>query len=247
MRRGLCFLLLALWSSGASAQFTGGAGGGSGGSSTVQSWQSYSTSFFYPVYPQGGTASGGAAANASTIYCSPGIIFQKMTLAALSVSVTTVFSGGNVQLAVYTSANGRPGALVGYTGSGSTTSLGVISPTFAAGSGTNIQVGPGGSGGDSNLWFCVNRDNTTAVLLPTATTIGFNSILTGFVGSATTANIFSANNEMVAISCTGTNCNGSGSGATFGNPWPATLTAATWTDVVGRFQPRFFYQPFSIP
>jgi len=207
-------------------------------------WGDFSTSFFYPVYPMQLAAAGGAVGAANVIQCTPGIISQKITLAGLSASVTTLSAGGNFQLAIYTSVSGRPGTVIANTGSGSTASVAFVSPTFAAGSGSSVQVGPGGAQGGTNLWFCANRDNAVSVFTPNGAASPGAYGTTALLGSATTANLLNVTSAVVGISCSGAACNGGSS--TFGT-WPATLTGSTWTDVKDRSMPIVFYQPNSIP
>jgi len=207
-------------------------------------WGDFSTSFFYPVSPMEIAAAAGAVGTANVIQCTPGVITEKMTLAGLSANITTLSGGGNFQLAIYTSSSGRPGALIASTGSGSTAGTGFISPTFAAGSGSSVQVGPGGAQGGTNLWFCANRDNAVVVFTPNGVVSPGVGRSTAMVGSATTANLVSVAVNVVGISCAGANCNGGSS--TF-NTWPASLVGSTWTDVKDRSMPIFFYTPSSIP
>jgi hypothetical protein len=203
----------------------------------ITTWTDFSTSFFYPMWPQAPSAVAGTSAAANLITCSPIVIPRKMTLAALTVAISTVSAGNNFQLALYASSSGRPGALIAATASGSTTSLGFVSPALTA----SKQIGPGGSAGGSNLWTCVNKDNAVAAFFAISIV---PSVVQEAIGSATAANLSSLTTNVAGLSCSGASCNGGSS--TF-NTWPATLAGSTWTDVVAKTAPVVFIQPSSIP
>lgn len=182
-----------------------------------------------------GTLTGGVALAVNTIRCSYGNVAQKVTLSQLGAREAT--AGSNLQLAIYTSVSGRPGALIAATGS--------IDISGAAGAKTgaltgNKQVGPGGTDGDRDLWFCSNVDNAATVLAAFAngsTSQAFN------IGTATAGNLFGSNATMTGISCAGAACNGASS--TFGT-WP-TLTGSTWTDITGATSPAIGFLVNSVP
>jgi hypothetical protein len=202
------------------------------GGSGAPGWSDYSTTFIYPASSVSASA-GGVALN-SLIQCTPVLINEKMTLAGLSANITTLSAAGNFQLAIYSSVNGRPNTLIANTGSVTTGATWFVTGTFASGSGSSVQVGPGGAQGGANLWFCANRDNATVVftpmdIVPASQSAGFR------VGSVTTANL-------VSISAV---TSGVTTAVTFGT-W-GSLSAATWADLITRVMPVIYFQPSSIP
>ena len=186
------------------------------------------------------SSSAGVAVAANKIVCEFGAVPQKGTVDQLGVTLTTVDSGGNTQLAIYaTGSDGLPAALIGATGSISVTSGTTLNAVFA--SSATYQIGPGGTAGNGNLWWCQNNDNATAVFVPATALIGVSA---SFVGSATQANVASASAFVNGLSCATTNCEGGSS--TF-NTWPSTLHGSTWTDTNGRNVPIINYHYTSIP
>lgn len=187
--------------------------------------------------PVGGSVNGntGTAATANVIKCSWGGAAQKATIGSVGARMSTNAAAGNMQIAVYSNVNGRPGALLSNTANISTTSGAVTSAALGA----NIQVGPGSANG-TNLWFCFNADNSTVVLNPTT---AFWGPTDWAVGSSVLDNIVGAGNNLQGISCSGANCNGGSS--TFGT-WP-TLTGSTWTNVTDNSMPEIVFKIVSVP
>ncbi|WP_024517096.1 hypothetical protein [Bradyrhizobium sp. Tv2a-2] len=162
----------------------------------------------------------GQGVTSSTIYCKFGIINQKVTISALAIGINTAGSS-NVQLAVYSSVNGKPGSLLSNTANIANNVTGAVSGALGA----NKQVGPGGANGDAALWFCANTNDSTM----TPVISGFNALSgAAYVGSSTLSDILNGTGgtSIGGVSCSGANCNGGSS--TF-NTWPASLAGSTWT------------------
>lgn len=187
------------------------------------------------VFPSG---SAGTVGTANLIVCYYGAVPRKVTVEALGVQMSTVGSGGNVQLALYENSGGVPGALINNTANISTTTGTTISGALGA----NKQVGPGGADGDDNIWWCSNRDNATVI---------FNSVSVASIptmawnwGSSTLSNITAGATTIGAISCSGAACNGGSS--TF-NTWPSSLVGSTWSTVTTRSAPLMAFEVLSYP
>lgn len=176
--------------------------------------------WYMPLGVPSGIAAGGAAEAQSVIVCSYSYIPREITISQLGASVRTVGTT-NLQLAIYASANGLPGALLSNTGNLSNTAS-----TWTSGAlGANQQVGPGSTNG-KDLWFCLNS-NDSSVIVQTYTVAG-TTALASFVGRSTLAGLVANNSSSSPsrLSCSGANCNGGSS--TF-NTWPASLAGSTWT------------------
>ena len=182
-----------------------------------------------------GTVATGNAIGANAIHCAYGVIPQKVTLSALALRIATASPGGNVQLAIYQNSSGRPGAKIDSTGSQSTTSTG----TFALNLGANRQVGPGGTDGGRDVWFCVNADNGTVAFTAYAATFP-----NWYLGSTNIGSVITTNGIITSISCAGANCNGGSS--TF-NTWPSTLSGSTWSDDSTLLMPAIAFKVASFP
>jgi|SRR6185312_4507806 len=193
------------------------------------------SNWYIPIGPLGIVSPSGNA-GVNTIKCFYGNVPRKLTIGALGAKVTSGATG-NVQLAIYSNVNGRPGVLLSSTSSISTASATAISGSLSA----NKQVGPGGADNDDNVWWCSNIDNATAALV--STTIANFTGVASTLGSSALTNVTSAAALISGISCSGAACNGGSS--TFGT-WP-TLTGSTWTDVVATTITVIAFQPASVP
>lgn len=175
----------------------------------------------------------GSAVAANVIRCYYHPISKIVTVQAMGIRETT--AGGNVQLAIYNSANGRPGTLVGKTGSIDVSGAANVK-SGALTSPSTVQIGPGGTTSSSRDFFwCFNDDNGSFV----GTSAGLTQIGQGpLIGSATLSNVIGANATLVGMSCSGAACNGGSS--TFGT-WP-DLTGSTWTDVTTAIMPVIAFE-----
>jgi hypothetical protein len=183
----------------------------------------------------------GSTFTASQIYCRYTFVPKTVTIGTLSANVTTQSSSGNVQLAVYSNANGLPSALLSSTGSIATTSASTV---VTGALGANIQIGPGGSSGGRDIWFCSNTDNTTNIFVAQSTAGTAQGF---FMGAGVVTGIYpgGGSTSIDNISCSGANCNGGSS--TFGT-WPSSLAGSTWTynTTVSRF-PAIGFKVVSSP
>ena len=196
------------------------------------SLQSYSTGRYYVLE---GTGSGaGVASTANVIVCTKGIVLQKLTFSVLTLNITTGGSS-NVQDALYNDTNGLPGTLL--SSSPSVVDTGTLATNLTLSS--NVQTGPG------TVWHCTNVNDSTVVFTANdRTKPGITGPVIGSkVGAAGLANLVSTAASVVAVSCSGANCNGGSS--TFGT-WP-DLTGSTWTEVTSATAPEMYFQPLSVP
>lgn len=208
---------------------------GSGGTTLTPGPGYVASNWYFPAPSMQLTT--GTAVSANVIRCSAGTVYQKSTLSALGGRLTT--AGTNAQFAIYTSSGGRPGALVASTGNIDVTgSAGAKSGALLA----NKQVGPGGSDGDYNLFFCYNIDNAATVLMSLSQSGLGQGVL---IGTATIGNLLGSNVSVIGISCSGAACQPGGS-STLGT-WPASLVGSTWTDVTVAAQAAVGFQVTSIP
>lgn len=186
-------------------------------------------SMFYgnPYSVAGSTGVTSAIPVANSYYCVPFWIYQTVSIKALAIQVTTLSAGNTnqaLQGAVYndmvTTGNvHRPGTLIDYAGTGSTTGFntsvtGVVSATMN--NGTDTIAGP------AMIWTCVQAFDTTvkynAYLASSAPIFG------AILGSATLGRVLSAN----------TNTGFSTIGTAFGGTnWVAFTSATSWTESVG--------------
>lgn len=199
--------------------------------------------FVQPLYKAGrfyvgagtGIALGAGAGGAQNfIECTYGQIQRDITIDRLGVSVNTLFVGGNVQAAIYTDIDVKPGLFLASTTSSMSTSLvtSVSSPI------TPTKVGPAGNG--TALWFCLNMDNVTSKVI--AISSNTDSLVASSIGGSTIAN--AVGGTVGGLACNGANCTG-GSSA-FG-AWPATLVGSTWADLVNNSAPRIGFRVLSVP
>lgn len=185
---------------------------------TVEPVVTYATGQFY--FPAVKQMASGVAHGANVIKCHAGRVEQKLTTTNSAVRITTLFSGGNAQVAMYQDVSGRPGALIASTGNISTTTLGSnITTAWSAAK----QIGPGGADGGRIIWWCSNMDNATAAL---SSPEGPSSHGGWQVGGPRDSLFGGSTTTITGISCTGAACNGGSS--TFGT-WPSTLAGTTWS------------------
>jgi hypothetical protein len=185
-----------------------------------------------------GSFTNGAAATASVIKCTFGQVGQRLTISSLGTRISTLAAAGNIQLALYSNVTGRPGLLLSSTPSISTAAAGA----FNAALGANQQVGVNGANGTSNLWWCINADNSTVVV----NGLSGGTAAVGYIGG-TQVNAGASNslvNMAAAVSCAGAACTGGSS--TFGT-WPATLVGTTWTIVADASAPQIEFLVNSVP
>lgn len=175
--------------------------------------------WYSPIMSTFGAA--GVAPGSHVIVCSFGGWAKKVTVGAVTLRVSTLFVGGDVQVAIYADdpATSSPGLFISSNTSSISTSLlgGLSAPLVPA-----VQIGPGSSAGE-NLWFCANMDN------PTSAIDSFNPGTTSFgqmIGSTNLNQVTASNANVTGIYCAAANC--AGGSSAFGS-WPATLVGSTWT------------------
>lgn len=187
-----------------------------------------------------GTLAAGVVMNANKIQCFYGVIPKLVTILTLGARITTTAAGGNIQFAIYQNSSGVPGALIDKTAS-----ISVASGTLISGNlGGNQQLGPGGTGGGRDTWWCSNVDASAggvAVLTGISTASGLQG---SYQGSATQGNVLGASLSVVAKTCTGAACQGGSS--TF-NTWPANLATSTFSDDTTTQMPVIEFQVVSSP
>ena len=203
-----------------------------------------SSNWYTPFVPSGTvTNSSSMATQHNIIRCFYGAVAQKLTISTLGITVvSSPVASGNMQAAIYASANGRPGALISNTGNMSTAAAASVNAALGA----SKQVGPGGADGGRDLWWCFNMDATAGGGTMVVSSFGTNPSGLGgamMMGSSTQASI-TAGGTLLGISCSGANCNGGSS--TF-NTWPASLTGSTWTDLLVGRSPLIGFQVSSVP
>lgn len=189
-----------------------------------------------------GTFTVAANSPQNQISCKYGYVPQKVTIGALGVRISNVGTT-NIQLAIYANSNGRPGSLLSNTASIVNTSTGVVTANLGA----NRQVGPGGTNGDRNVWFCTNSNDNSATYVGEGQSSGFGDFSTG---SPTASDLLVTNNGdgIYGISCSGTNACG-GVTPTFGT-WPSSLAGTTWNVVTGgsgNQNPIVLFKVVSVP
>jgi hypothetical protein len=166
-------------------------------------------------------AGSGNALQANRIVCHFAVVAKQVTITDLGVGIGTAGSS-NIQLALYANASGRPAALIGNTGSiANNVSATTITGALAA----NKAVGPGGSDGGAELWFCANQNDSTATYATSPASGPGPGIWAGSP-TATQMLVGAANGNMNGIYCAGGITCGGGPG-TFGT-WPASLAGSTW-------------------
>jgi hypothetical protein len=181
------------------------------------------------------------AVSQNRIVCRYGYVSAKVTIGALGARINGVGST-NLQLAIYASSSGRPGAKIGETGNIANTSSAFASAALVA----NKQVGPGGADGGRDLWFCFNNNDSTATFFSNdPQDLAQNE----FIGASTASDLFQTSSSVQqAIYCSGAACNGGSS--TFGT-WPSSLAGSTWTsnqaNSSGNQMPTVAFQPASVP
>ncbi len=166
------------------------------------------------------TTATGTANSVNLISCVYGTIAQKVTLSTIGYRQTTSGTAGSAQLAVYDTVNSLPGILLASTANMST-AVGPATVTSALV--PNIQVGPGGSSGPANLWFCSNQSAPGNVFI---TALSTEQGASQTVGGPTFDTGGAAGLPSKAITCSGAACTGGSS--TFGT-WPTSLAGSTWT------------------
>ena len=129
-----------------------------------------------------GVLTGGAAAGANSIRLAPFRIEEAVTISDLACRVSTLFSGGLCQLAIYAVRpdSNLPGKCIGFTGSISTTLATTVSGDIL---GDNVRLQPG------LYWFAVNSDNATVAYTMYGTT---SSNMGSLIGSPTVTDVLEA-------------------------------------------------------
>lgn len=189
--------------------------------------------WYIPFGIAGQTAGAGLTAN--RISCVYGAVNLPIHIGTVGMQVTTAGASGNVQAALYSNVNSRPGTLISNTASMSTTSIAQINAAL----GSSVAVGPGTTNG-RDIWWCSNQDTAGAgALLTGQSNSNAGPSFGALVGSTTVADAFSNIGSSTGVQCTGAACNGGSS--TFGT-WPASLAGSTWTDVAGSRTPTVIFQ-----
>ncbi len=187
--------------------------------------------------PIGPISSGSSTApGTNLITCHYAIVAQKVTISQLAVYASTV-GISNTQMAIYAATNGLPGVKIGETGSIVNTASPVSGALLA-----NKQVGPGGTDGGRDLFFCANQNDATVIYrgIGSGTVIGAN-----YLGSTTLTQLLSSGPiSITSLTCAGANCNGGSS--TFGT-WPSTLAGTTWTKSTASNAPFTAFLVNSVP
>lgn len=125
----------------------------------------------------------GVALTANRIAFTPFILARSATISDLATRITTVASGGNIQLAIYAAdatTKLPSGSALAATGNLSTTSLGAVSADIT---GSDVTLPPG------LYWGAVNADATagaTVICAAPGTTIPH---LVALIGSTTLGNV----------------------------------------------------------
>lgn len=140
------------------------------------------------------------------------------TLGTLSIDVTTLAAGGNLQVALYSNgSNNRPNALLGATANISTAATGWVTGTIS------VSVSQG------QYWFCTQSDNVTVRWELNSTAVSMSDL-----GYASATNL--TGNVSRNVSTT--------TGITAFGTWPS-FAAASWT--AGQNAPIIPFQFTSIP
>jgi len=162
---------------------------------------------------------------ANKIVCTFGILSYPVTLNSLGITVTTTDSTKRFQLGIYSTGSwGRPANLLVSTGD----------ITLSASTGP-INGAVSASLSDGPVWFCLNTESTVAVF----TAVGFsaNTIMSGFLGSASQATVGSINNSATGVTIA----------QTYGT-WPASFNSGTgWTEVASSIAPWVTFKVASSP
>jgi hypothetical protein len=197
---------------------------GGGGVTIAPNYQA--GNWYLPYVPNGiwGSTSTHFPA-AGDIVCVPAVMLQTATVEALGTDVTTLDSGGNVQVAIYSvGSNGLPSTVIVGGSSMSTTTATRVTSTV-----TNTQV-PAGP-----IYLCDQMDNATAVVASLA--YSDSSWLASAVGNSSDATILNVTPQS-SIETTGTYTSGS---------WP-NLSSATWTYINNAaYGPLVGMQVYSVP
>lgn len=146
----------------------------------------YISGRWYPCYPQAiGNASAAGTGNALIKY-TPAIIHRPVTISALMVRCTA-YTAGNVQMAMYAAdANLRPtGAVLANTASLTPAGVGLVSGTFAAGSGSNVTITTPGL-----YFFAINVNQNSTQFMSSNNNTSENSY---YLGSTTDTTVSASN------------------------------------------------------
>lgn len=192
-------------------------------------------SYWYPPAKMPLTG-GGAAVAANTIKCAYGFIPQEITLGSIGAWVSTAAAGGHFEWALYSNGSSRPNALIASSASISAAATGAASINSWTGT---PQVGPGAN---SDVWWCFNSDNSTAIFRSFSTASA--NPAPSLIGSTSMANVINTGAQIVGVSCAGANC--AGGSSTYGT-WPSTLNGSTWSDVITNTLPVPAFQVASVP
>lgn len=159
------------------------------------------------------TGASNANVNNGTVSCYPFYFRGTATISALGGFVNTTSAAGNYSVAIYANnpATMRPtGTTLGSSGNLSTTSSAAVN-----GSVTIAISSP------RWLWACQNSDNGTATLRG-----GTFLSMSGYMGSATQANIDAGTNKLSGVTTS----------LAFASGW-TDLTGAVWTEIQSRTWP----------
>lgn len=182
----------------------------------------------------------GQSLTANKITCHYGAAAQNITIDNVGVLISGAAASGNLQVALYTNASGRPATLITSTASISTAGAVPVNAALAA----NAVVGPSTANG-RDLWWCNNVDTNGAAALMQSLNAAVNASYTAaIIGSSAQANAISAAATNVGISCTGAACTGGSS--TF-NTWPASLVGSTWTEITSARVTAIEFRVKSLP
>lgn len=186
----------------------------------------YVSNDWYAPYQPGMVASGpSAAAVNQTIYCLPGAVTNTFTVKALGYWNRSTTADGNVQVAIYHDASGRPGTVLAHSasiadGAGNGFASGAVSPAVS------VAAGP--------YWWCLSANDTTthAQYEGIQYTAGTHSISLAMTQGSPT-NGGGINSSVLGISA-------AGQMTTFGT-WP-DLTGVTWTELTASNGPIVTFQ-----
>lgn len=186
----------------------------------------------------------GNTAQANTIACAYSYIPKTITISTLAAFVQTAGSS-NSQFAMYAGdpATGKPAAQIGKTGN---IANNVTTTTINGALLANKQVGPGGTDGGRDIWFCANSNDSTVVFAALSQSLSLGK---SDIGDPTLNTLIQgATAFMTHIYCQGAGCNGGSS--TF-NTWPASLAGSTWNNggpgTSGLNMPAIMFKVNSVP
>jgi len=234
---GLASITLAPGSPGGTFLFDGANWefGGSGvnlGNAGLDVTAGYVATNSYLPLPNRASPGTGLVGAAQTVYCTYAYVGQTLTVTKLGIEIPTTVGTSDVNLAIYSDVNGRPGTLLQSTGQFVNTSTGFDNGTLIA----SFQFQKG-----VPYFLCQMTGDATMVMNGYPSAAGMGAELGAVAGSE--VSLFANAAGILGLSCSAA-CNG-------GTPttlvFPTNLAGSTWTNVITARAPAISFTVSSVP